>query len=221
LTIHYLIFNHGIKKLTQPVSSGPQPIFTAFGLYWSLDDVHWAGAPTNEQRLWGRKTTRLTRRGRPTNVEIATREDYSKFIGLYCLYRDARLIYVGEAGLGNKSNLYKRLKQHQSDHLADQWDEFSWFGRPAEEKEKETSAKDGFAQMEALLIAVINPGSNKQGGTFVGATQVFQVPNEHAEGDVDTKLGRLMAKLEEIDKRLPLLTEQPLLRKRGKLPKGL
>jgi hypothetical protein len=59
-----------------------------------------------------------------------------------------------------------------------------------------------FQQLEAVLISVTNPGSNKQSGTFSGAIQVFQVPHADAEGNYDTKLGRIMAKLEEIEANL-------------------
>ena len=33
----------------------------------------------------------------------------------------------GKLGAGN-STLFSRLKNHLSDHLADRWDKFSWFG---------------------------------------------------------------------------------------------
>ena len=56
--------------------------------------------------------------------------------------------------------------------------------------------KDAFAQLEAVAIAVTNPGFNKQSGTFSGAVQIYQVPHEKAEGDTETKLDRLTDMIE-------------------------
>ena len=56
--------------------------------------------------------------------------------------------------------------------------------------------------MEAILIAVVNPASNKSSGTFAGAKKVFQEENEKSEGDTDTKLERIRAALEKIESRL-------------------
>lgn len=190
-----------------------RPIFTHYGLYWSVDDVLWKGGRRKEAGLWGRERARLERKGRPTKAEQDNAFDYQNFIGLYCLYRNYQLIYVGEAGLGNKSTLFPRLRAHLSDHLADQWDQFSWFGRAAPLDATTAHVTAAFAQMEAVLIAVINPGLNKQGGTFVGASKVFQVPHDEAEGDIDTKVGRLMAKLETIE---ALVTPPPPSKARGR-----
>lgn len=57
---------------------------------------------------------------------------------------------------------------------------------------------NALAQLEAAVIAIINPGFNKQGGSFADAVQVFQVPHEDAEGDLETKLGRLSASVAEL-----------------------
>jgi hypothetical protein len=145
-------------------------------------------------------------------------KDFSNYIGIYCLYRSGRLLYVGEAGLGNNSHLFKRLNQHRTDHLADRWDEFSWFGRPSQSNNLDIPSATALAQLEAVLIAVTNPGFNKQSGTFSGATQVFQVPNEKADGDIDTKLARMMAKLEDIEAKV---TPPTVPNKRGRMPKEI
>ena len=177
-------------------------MITHFGLFWSAADVLWSGAKGNPGHLRGREKVRLERLGRPTRDEMANATDYSGFIGTYCLYRESRLVYVGEAGLGNKSTLMKRLNRHRSDHLSDSWDIFSWFGRSPKETRTTTEVLDAFAQLEAVLIAVTNPGFNKQNGTFRDAIQVFQVPHEDAEGDLDTKLGRIMDKIESLQSNL-------------------
>ncbi|MFV2037711.1 MAG: hypothetical protein ACC646_08985, partial [Paracoccaceae bacterium] len=98
-------------------------------------------------------------------------------------------IYIGEAGLGTRSTLFGRLKQHRRGPISDRWDCFSWFGR--ESCEGNAPITDALQQLEAVTISIINPGFNKQSGSFSGATQVFQVPHDDAEGDLETKLERL------------------------------
>jgi len=113
---------------------------------------------------------------------------------LYGLYGEGDLLYIGEAGLGTQSTLFTRLKQHRTGAMAGRWDAFSWFGR--EKCEGKAEVKSALAQTEAIAIAIINPGFNRQSGTFAGATQVYQVPHDDAEGDLETKLARLAATIE-------------------------
>lgn len=189
-------------------------MITHYGLFWSSADVLWSGVKGTPGLLQGREKTRLERPGRPSKSESEKAKDFSAFVGVYCLYRGAQLVYVGEAGLDNKSNFFKRLSQHLSDHLADRWDTFSWFGRPAGDLNEATGeAKAALAQLEAVLIAVTNPGFNKQNGAFHGAVQVFQVPHDRADGDLETKFERLMGKLEAIEK---IVTPPREKKKRGR-----
>jgi hypothetical protein len=162
-------------------------MITHYGLNWSERDVFW-GRPKQPGQLLGRERT-LKRQGAPTKEERQKSKDYRNFIGVYCLYGGGDLIYIGEAGLNSKSTLFSRLRQHRSGALAGRWDTFSWFGRP--NCDGETSNKKALALVEAISIAIINPGFNKQAGSFCGAKQVFQVPHERAEGDMETKLTRL------------------------------
>ena len=151
-------------------------MITHYGLFWSERDVFW-GRQRNIEQLLGRET--VGGKGK----------DFRKFIGLYCLYGDNQLLYIGEAGLGTKSNLFGRLKQHRKGIMARRWGHFSWFGR--ERCEGETSIKNSLKHLEAITIAIINPGFNRQSGTFTDARQVFQVTHEKSEGDLETKLSRI------------------------------
>lgn len=83
--------------------------------------------------------------------------------------------------------------------MSDRWDTFSWFGRP--ECEGQCDVKAALKQLEAISIAIINPGFNKQSGEFDEARQVFQVPDEQAEGDIETKLARMAETLARIEKK--------------------
>ena len=118
-------------------------------------------------------------------------------------------MYVGEAGLQNKSNLFERLNAHRSDHLSDLWDQFSWFGCDKSHLDAQNvTAKLGLQQMEAIVIAIVNPGNNKQSGTFAGATQIFQVSSESAEGDTDTKLERISQEITKLKSKLEVITKK-------------
>ncbi len=170
-------------------------MITHYGLFWSERDVFWGRGKAKGQLL-GREKTRLGRRGAPTKAERDNAKCYREWVVLYCLYGEGELIYVGEAGLDTKSTIFGRLVQHRKGGMADRWDSFSWFGRENTNGQCETLT--ALQQLEAITIAVINPGFNRQNGTFSGATQVFQVPHERSEGDVETKLARLTDQLEKI-----------------------
>lgn len=81
--------------------------------------------------------------------------------------------------------------------MSNRWDRFSWFGR-MKKREGEIDATVALAQLEAVSIAITNPGFNRQSGSFAGSQQVFQVPHEEAEGDMETKFSRMVDQLPEM-----------------------
>jgi hypothetical protein len=169
-------------------------MITHYGLFWKERDVFWGRAgPNGGGQLLGREKTPRERRGAPTREERKAFKDYKDFIGLYCLYGGGALLYVGETGLDTRQSLFQRLKAHRKGPMAGRWDRFSWFGRERCGDADKTLVKEALSQLEAISIAIINPGFNKQSGTFAGATQVFQEPHEEAQGDIETKLERLTA----------------------------
>jgi hypothetical protein len=169
-------------------------MITHYGLFWSERDVFWG----KEGGLLGREKTPLGRRGAPTKAERNFAKDYRDFVGIYCLYGDGALLYVGEAGLETQRTLFTRLRDHRKGPIAGRWDRFSWFGR--ETCDGEAEMKAALAQLEAVTIAIINPGFNKQAGSFARAIQVFQVPHTKADGDVETKLDRLSEAIVRLEK---------------------
>lgn len=72
--------------------------------------------------------------------------------GVYALYRNKRLYYVGLA-----SNLRSRLGTHLRDRHAKTWDSFSVYLSVGEEHLRE---------LEALLLRVVKPKGNVQRGKF-------------------------------------------------------
>ncbi len=128
-----------------------QGMITHYGLFWSERDVFW-GRPKVKGQLLGRAKSPLGRRGAPTKAERDNAEDYREYIGLYCLYGEGELLYVGEAGLGTASTIYSRLKQHRTGPMAGRWDSFSWFGRA--KFEGQASVQDALHQLEAISISI-------------------------------------------------------------------
>lgn len=167
-------------------------MITHYGLFWSERDVFW-GKQKNPGMLLGREKTPLGRRGAPTKAERNNATDYREFVGLYCLYGEGELLYIGEAGLkeSSKKTLFERLKTHRTGPLAGRWDKFSWFGRATSSGTSEVAKS--LAQLEAVSIAIVNPGFNRQSGTFGDAKQVYQVLHESADGDLEAKIERLTA----------------------------
>ena len=47
--------------------------------------------------------------------------------GIYALYADYDLVYIGKTGAG-VANLLSRLKNHRIGRLSERWNRFSWFG---------------------------------------------------------------------------------------------
>ncbi len=136
-------------------------LFTTMGLFWREDWVFW-GRPKNQGRLLGVPARNL--KAIPT--------DFREQTGIYVLYADYSLVYVGQTGL-KQQRLFSRLKQHRKDDLAGRWNRFSWFGiRRAinhGQLSKDVSAthpplKTVLDQIEGLVIHAAEPSMNGQGG---------------------------------------------------------
>ncbi|MBI4704306.1 MAG: winged helix-turn-helix domain-containing protein [Deltaproteobacteria bacterium] len=137
-------------------------IFAAMGLFWSKADVDWSS-----KSLLGR----LRASGQPANLWDQR--------GIYALYADFRLAYVGQAG-----SIGDGLRGHTQDDLAGRWDAFSWFGlrrvlrdgalaSPA--RVKLASVASFLNHAEALLIAVAEPPQNGASGRWNDVPRYLQV----------------------------------------------
>jgi hypothetical protein len=98
--------------------------------------------------------------------------------GVYALYRRGRLYYVGLA-----KNLMSRLRQHLRDKHRRAWDRFNVYLTVRIEHTKE---------LESLLLRIVDPSGNRQGGRFVRAK------------DGQRRLNRLLAEAD-ADKRAVLM----------------
>lgn len=119
--------------------------------------------------------------------------DFREQIGVYALYDETRtIVYIGQAGNGN-ANLFERLKQHmKGSNLWNRWTYFSWVGfkdvnanRTLSLKQSVSAGVGGFKysdalnEIEGILIELIEPKLNKQGGKLKHAVEYFQdIPDE-------------------------------------------
>jgi len=95
--------------------------------------------------------------------------------GVYALYMNNDLIYVGQASV---ENLGDRLKHHNTkDELRHRWNSFSWYGTRSVGKTRDTmglyrllspkkhgtaSTKNLIDVLETLAIRIIDPPMNRQ-----------------------------------------------------------
>jgi hypothetical protein len=131
---------------------------------------------------WGRQKVRGTLFGAASRSPRARPVDFREQRGIYALDADYDLVYVGQTGAG-ADRLFKRLKHHKSDHLANRWDKFSWFGTQwvtqTNELSRDNASISGSVEatlniLEAVSIALSEPRLNLQRGKWGDATQYFQ-----------------------------------------------
>jgi hypothetical protein len=143
-------------------------IIKNYGLYWDKDLVKWKGI----------RDTRLM--GYYGNDKENNKMCFDKQIGVYILYLDYRLVYVGKA----EKSLFSRLNNHKvSRNKSGRWNQFSWFGvkevidKSLDKKSKPITAENSeiIKSLEALLIAASEPGLNKQRGQWGNAVRYYQI----------------------------------------------
>ena len=126
--------------------------------------------------------------------------DFQDQIGVYALYDETRtIIYVGQAGNGN-ATLFTRLKQNmKGSNLWNRWAYFSWVGFKDVNKKSGTLSRrqsesarvggfkygDALNEIEGILIELLEPKLNKQGGKLKNAVEYFQnIPDEPATMEI-------------------------------------
>ena len=135
-----------------------------YGLFWERKHVHW-GAGRNRGHLKGVPATAIT----------SAPVDFRNQQGIYALYDESfNLVYVGQAG-SKKNRLFDRLKQHQTDRLAQRWSRFSWFGvrrvlaslkLSAENTAFHPTLSEVLDHFESIALAISEPPHNKQNSRF-------------------------------------------------------
>ena len=158
------------------------PIIKNFGFLWERKYIH---------RGWGGDGNAGHLKGFSGKSSV----DFREQIGVYVLYdRNQSIVYVGQAGNGNAS-LFTRLRNHMDGPLWNRWEYFSWIGfrdvnanGSLSDKQSVDSGVSGFKysdalnEIEGILIEIIEPKLNKQGGKLKGATEYFQYIDEKVAG---------------------------------------
>ena len=138
-------------------------IIQSYGLFWSVDDVY-----------WGKGSQAGSLLGVPARARSSTPCDFRQQVGIYVLYSNHDIIYVGQTGARNQK-LFRRLRKHRRDDLAGRWNRFSWFGLrrvlangslSSEKLRAGASVGAALDHIEAVLIAATEPALNRQGGRF-------------------------------------------------------
>jgi hypothetical protein len=151
-----------------------------YGLHWQSGDVFWG---------WQRNPGTLL--GAASRNRQAHPVDFREQRGIYALYADYELVYVGQTGAGD-DRLFKRLKTHKTDHLSERWNRFSWFGTQwvtrehrlsSDTAEVHATVEAALNTLEAISIAISEPRLNLQRGRWSDATQYFQYTEGQGEDD--------------------------------------
>ncbi len=163
----------------------------SMGLFWREDFVYW-GAGSQAGALLGV----------PFNETTSAPIDFRDQIGIYALYADYHLVYVGQAGAGDQT-LFSRLKQHRKNDLSGRWNRFSWFGVLRVLNSGNLSSKtdalhpdlpDVLNHIEAILIHAAEPPMNSQGGLFGERVIRYQQVRDERLGPSDHEMLRALCK---------------------------
>jgi len=160
-----------------------QQIIANMGLFWKREKARWKGDRSKKKELAGVRA----------NEKREGKVDFWEQTGIYALYNaDYHLVYVGQAGFGDKSCIGDRLRHHSRDDLAGRWDMFSWFGlRKVTIKNdlgNKPLSKSGALSaignvLEGILIEVAEPPMNSQGGKFGKKVERYLQADESADKD--------------------------------------
>jgi hypothetical protein len=163
------------------------------GVFWRRDQVFW-GSPGKSGHLYGVPQDRMS--AEPT--------DFWEQTGVYALYANYNIVYVGQTG---KRGLGKRLYDHVWDHLSGRWNQFSWFGvRYAHTTSDELSEPPTLRvlslqtvlnHLEGVLIEVAEPPMNGQKGRF--GTQVIRFEQIPATNPSEASLESVRSQLLNLD----------------------
>lgn len=151
-----------------------ESIIQNYGLFWREDRVNWNRIKDGD--LWGL-------------VEGTTKADnrvnFGQQRGVYALYADYELVYVGQTTRA----FYDRLNEHRKYDLQGRWNMFSWFGTryvtqkglsARSETIQRQQKTDVFDVLEGLVISISEPRLNSQGAKWgkLGVIRYYQWSGE-------------------------------------------
>ena len=106
------------------------------------------------------------------------REQARRRNGVYALYRKKKLYYVGLA-----RDLRGRLKTHLRDKHGESWDRFSMYL---------TVGDDHIKELESLVLRIVRPTGNRQGGKFAKAQNLRREFTRRVKQDAAEHLSELL-----------------------------
>ena len=106
------------------------------------------------------------------------REQARRRNGVYALYQRKKLYYVGLA-----RDLRGRLKTHLSDKHGESWDRFSMYL---------TVGDDHIKELESLVLRIVRPTGNRQGGKFAKAQNLRREFTRRVKQDAAVHLSDLL-----------------------------
>jgi hypothetical protein len=121
------------------------------------------------------------------------REQARRRNGVYALYRKKKLYYVGLA-----RDLRGRLKTHLRDKHGESWDRFSMYL---------TVGDDHIKELESLVLRIVRPAGNRQGGKFARAQNLRREFTRRVKQDAAAHLSELLG-TEKADRSLKLRADQ-------------
>jgi hypothetical protein len=136
-------------------------ILKTAGFMWNRNYVDWS-----KRKLLG-----VSENGGDDQENFA---DQSAIYGLY--YVSQTCVYIGQAGKGETSCLFERLRAHAlDDHLFCFWERFTWFGLYSAEQLKQNdwfdplvsslSAADALNNLESIATYLALPRFNRRFGS--------------------------------------------------------
>ena len=190
------------------------PLINIGGIHWNPHLVGWGvrgrprknAAPGKDLRGYSPKKDG---KGKLSNEAREKRSiSFWDCHAVYALFERGQAVYVGEGKLGDRL-----LKHWKTDTLVGRWDAFSWLSpdeyildgddnatlKKAEDgAEHKATTKEWIELLELVAIRLGSPDANSQlpkAGEQI--TWIEQVPSEHADGDIEAKIGEVLKLLKE------------------------
>lgn len=157
---------HNLQGSSSPKKGGRSCALDSFGIYWSRDDSGIKKIQLSGEDLEGSAV------------------DISEGQGIYILYKNDRVVYVGRAMKSRNRGLGRRLTEHTrtKSRLKNRWDSFSFFEIGGEH------AEEVIELIEGILIEVLVPPENRQAGTGVNPEkEISQIRSKEVRDQLGQK----------------------------------
>jgi len=158
-------------------------LISTFGTLWNPDIVNW-GIPD--------KKSRTELKGSFLHRNKKRIIDVTEGLGIYVLYKDYEIVYVGRAA---GATIGQRLKSHLTNRMEGRWDSFSFYlvNKVNKTSEKLAAApsvrqidpKETTESLEALLIEIANPPLNRRRESLANAIELIQEETRPVKTNID------------------------------------